>query len=709
MLKNVAGQIAQSQMVTATDGSAFTGTVTAYVTGDGGTQAIGSVGSGIATHEGNGLHTYAPAQAETNFDNVAFTFIGTGAIPATEQYTTGFDMIAISGDTTAADNLELQYDTTGLSGDNFPATQEQVSNLAVAGAASNTPAAEDNTGGAIKGVSFVGSQTNTFVVTKPLDGIYHIIDDSSNAIDIVYGFDVGGDGVPIDVTWIGYLARNGDSIQVFGYDFIAAGWVQIGTVIGKNQATDEANVFTLFTSMVGTSGADTGKVYVRFEESAQGALFSLNTNQIFVSFASVPSGLAYQNGSVWIDTVNGAAGTVVGSNGTITNPVNSIADARIIADAINLRRFNSLPGTSFILAQSFDGYEFFGAEYIIDLNGQSISGSTVFHAGVIGNDDGTNPNVTHYDGCYMNGNSLGAHILHDCALQGDMVLVEAADYFWDQCFSAVAGTGTPSVDFEAAAETKSLSIRHYSGGMEYKNFGNTGTHNSSIEGHGQIILNASCAGGVLAIRGHFTIDDNASGAVTVSDDARYDVTQIEESVWDAPLSDHNIGGSTGKALRQVKEGTVSAESEVNDASATTTVFDTNLTELADDFYLDISLVFIGGALTGQSRTVIGYVGATKTIILDEPLTSAPADGDGFIIKTDHVHPISQIVEGVWDSGTGATVAAEVDDLHEIEHGDRVETSARLIINRAGTSTAVLDKEITGSLLPETIIIGTTDT
>src|SRR3546814_14454960 len=72
-------------MVAATDGSAFTGAVTVAVTGDGGTQATGSVGSGACTHEGNGFHTYAPAQAETNYDHVAFTFTGSGAIPAPVQ------------------------------------------------------------------------------------------------------------------------------------------------------------------------------------------------------------------------------------------------------------------------------------------------------------------------------------------------------------------------------------------------------------------------------------------------------------------------------------------------------------------------------------------------------------------------------------------------------------------------------------------------
>ncbi len=85
MKKNVSGQVIGVQMVSATDGSAFTGSVTVSVTGDGGTQATGSVGSGACTHEGNGFHTYAPAQAETNYGHVAFTFTGSGAIPVTVQ------------------------------------------------------------------------------------------------------------------------------------------------------------------------------------------------------------------------------------------------------------------------------------------------------------------------------------------------------------------------------------------------------------------------------------------------------------------------------------------------------------------------------------------------------------------------------------------------------------------------------------------------
>jgi hypothetical protein len=92
---NTSGQKIGAQMVSATDGSAFTDDVTCYVTIDAGTQAAGSVGSGTCTHEGNGYHTYAPSSGETNGKLLAFTFVGTGAVPATVQvFTRGFDASA---------------------------------------------------------------------------------------------------------------------------------------------------------------------------------------------------------------------------------------------------------------------------------------------------------------------------------------------------------------------------------------------------------------------------------------------------------------------------------------------------------------------------------------------------------------------------------------------------------------------------------------
>lgn len=82
MIKNTAGQTIDSPTLhqTADPTAVFAGTVTVYITGDNGVQAIGSVGSGICTGKGRGKYTYLPSQAETNYNIIDFTFTGTGCI-----------------------------------------------------------------------------------------------------------------------------------------------------------------------------------------------------------------------------------------------------------------------------------------------------------------------------------------------------------------------------------------------------------------------------------------------------------------------------------------------------------------------------------------------------------------------------------------------------------------------------------------------------
>lgn len=135
MVKNQGGQSIGAQMINATTGAAFAGIVTVYITIDAGTQAIGSVGSGICTSEGNGYYSYLPSKAETNGDLIAFTFTGTGAIPATIQVATLSDgqTASITAATnpstlTIGDVLKLAYYELGSAspGESLDATQAQV-------------------------------------------------------------------------------------------------------------------------------------------------------------------------------------------------------------------------------------------------------------------------------------------------------------------------------------------------------------------------------------------------------------------------------------------------------------------------------------------------------------------------------------------------------------------------------------------------------
>jgi hypothetical protein len=69
---------------------------------------------------------------------------------------------------------------------------------------------------------------------------------------------------------------------------------------------------------------------------------------------------------------------------------------------------------------------------------------------------------------------------------------------------------------------------------------------------------------------------------------------------------------------------------VNDAGATSLSFKTTLT-LVDDFPNDAFLVFVSGALAGESRKISDYANTNGQITLATALTTAPADGSSFVI------------------------------------------------------------------------------
>jgi len=122
--------------------------------------------------------------------------------------------------------------------------------------------------------------------------------------------------------------------------------------------------------------------------------------------------------------------------------------------------------------------------------------------------------------------------------------------------------------------------------------------------------------------------------------------QLSDAIWDELTNDHTINNTYGKILKGISEGWVADEGSVNDASATTTTFVSDLTNTTTSFFSDATVVFITGALKGQSRLVLTYNGTTKAFVFDEAFTSAPADTDQFIVLAQHNHTLTSIEEGV---------------------------------------------------------------
>lgn len=190
-----------------------------------------------------------------------------------------------------------------------------------------------------------------------------------------------------------------------------------------------------------------------------------------------------------------------------------------------------------------------------------------------------------------------------------------------------------------------------------------------------------------------------SGGITQS--------EVADAVWNATLSSYNSAGTTGKALRQLKEGVISQDGEVNDASATSTTFISNLSQTTDGYYHDKVIVFVSGNLIGQARHIETYTGSTKSITVSQAFTSAPANGDEFLILATHEHSINEIQAGLATQTSVNTIDSNVDDIKvktdqlTFTTPNKVDASATV---QGGDATAANQTTIIGMLTGATVVV-----
>lgn len=128
-------------------------------------------------------------------------------------------------------------------------------------------------------------------------------------------------------------------------------------------------------------------------------------------------------------------------------------------------------------------------------------------------------------------------------------------------------------------------------------------------------------------------------------------------------------------------------------------FKSNPTITAGDFQVSTD----GGAL--NNLDTLPSVAPSGSEIVKITLSAAEMNGGKVnVIGKDAAGGEWQSVFIPIDIPTGNS-----ETLTDLDEGDRIETKTRLIINKAGTSTAILDKQIAGSLLQNNVTISTVDT
>ena len=466
------------------------------------------------------------------------------------------NVTAISGDTLAADNLEATYDGTGYTDDFAPATQSQVGRLSTGSAAISTAA----TGAVVA----VGTETLTYTATANRDTSYHQVADVAGQIDFKYQFDVGGNGVGVSATLHGRLEGANDTLDVFAYNWDGAAWDQIGVFEGANSTTDVEATVNILAAHTGT-GANLGKIELRAFQPNGLTTAVVYMDQIYLSYAVVSQSVGYALGRVWVDTVNGIAGTESYVNGTADRPALTFADALTIASNVGISEFNFSPLSTLTLAADLNNTNVYGVGYTTVLAGFDVGGTHFFHTGnmsgtalsatghmdvvdsIVGN---TTVNDSHYTNSTFTGTVTAGAVASTIRVVGGKT-VTAAGCTFD--FGTSAGIGHDLINHD------------FNGTIAVSNFGNSGADKMILSGSGEITINASCTAGTIYIYGSWAVTDNGS-CIIVYDDTTANVSSI--------LTDTAEIGIAGAGLTDLGGMSTAMKAEVNAEMLDTLITDT---------------------------------------------------------------------------------------------------------------------------------------
>ena len=254
---------------------------------------------------------------------------------------------------------------------------------------------------------------------------------------------------------------------------------------------------------------------------------------------------AYQN-AVWYQASSGNSGTAY-PNGTPLQPLDNIPDCVAVATALGFRAIRIIGDVTLDTGDVLANLRVIGddpALTTIYVNGAADVTNTQFtEATLTGVLDGGSvirncviqPPLSFVEG-----------VIRECLLEaGTITLSGSADVEFLDCWSGVAGSSTPTIDYGGSG--RDLMMRNYSGGIQIIN--KSGADAVSIDlVSGQVKLEATVTAGEIVIRGSGELIDNSTGTTTVASDGLLNNEAISSATWDALIVNHNVTGSFGEFI-----------------------------------------------------------------------------------------------------------------------------------------------------------------
>tara|TARA_R110001606_G_scaffold118687_1_gene249333 strand:- start:1083 stop:2222 length:1140 start_codon:yes stop_codon:yes gene_type:complete len=201
--------------------------------------------------------------------------------------------------------------------------------------------------------------------------------------------------------------------------------------------------------------------------------------------------------------------------GTRSTPCSSFADSIVIARRLGVSRIQLASSGTLTEGDVATGKVFGGDNPSIDQlqirNTAEVADCSFENLIIRGTLDGNNTfrNCTIGQVSYVNG------LVQDCSLTGPIAVDGGAQCNIINCWSGLAGVGDNElVTIDMSSSDSSLALRNYSGGIKLMNY--TGVGSITLDfASGRVVIDQSCTGGVIGIRGVCEVTDNSPVGCTV--------------------------------------------------------------------------------------------------------------------------------------------------------------------------------------------------
>ena len=349
--------------------------------------------------------------------------------------------------------------------------------------------------------------------------------------------------IPTVTTLTGHTAQTGDSFARIGVD--GQGLTDLGGS-GNNWNVGKTGYSVLSTGL--DAVLEDSTFLLALENQVWDAVLTGGSHNISTSagrrLRTLQTGGAYEGGAIWVDTVNGTAGTVDDENGVVGLPVDTWADALTLSASLGLKNFHIANGSTVTLSAASANYFIYGHEWTLALGGQSVASTMVIDAAVSGTGTGVE---SEYEDCIFAITSLPAMQAYRCSFtattSGGFTMSAAGDYRFVNCQSGVAGAGAPLFTLGTGAIT--AEFRRWSGGITFA--GITADDVITVGGEmGTIDLGSPSGAADIQIRGTYKAVTNV-GSATVNYDGAIKAADVATILADTDEIQGLAAGATGFA------------------------------------------------------------------------------------------------------------------------------------------------------------------